>query len=85
MMEDVDEDYVLKTVTIDPHPFHLYSHDCISIHPCMHAATMERMLSMMEDGGKTAREDQYLFLFIKFIMSVVPSINFDYTTEVAIH
>ncbi|KAM7453872.1 hypothetical protein BLSTO_05375 [Blastocystis sp. subtype 1] len=82
MMEDVDEDYVLKTVTIDPHPFHLYSHDCISIHPCMHAATMERMLSMMEDGGKTAREDQYLFLFIKFIMSVVPSINFDYTTEI---
>ena len=62
MMEDVDEDYVLKTVTIDPHPFHLYSHDCISIHPCMHAATMERMLSMMEDGGKTVREDQYLFL-----------------------
>ena len=85
MMEDVDEDYVLKTVTIDPHPFHLYSHDCISIHPGMHAATMERMLSMMEDGGKTVREDQYLFLFIKFIMSVVPSINFDYTTEVAIH
>lgn len=84
MLQDVDKDYVLKTVTIDPHPFHFYNHDCISIHPCMHATTMDRMFSLMEENGKSVDASNYLFLFLKFIMSVVPSINFDYTAEVAL-
>ncbi|KAK8809323.1 hypothetical protein WA171_000907, partial [Blastocystis sp. BT1] len=84
MMKDVDEDYVLRTVTLDPHPFGLVDHTCLSVHPCMHASTMSHMISTMEENGNTMRPDQYLFLFLKFLMSVVPNIHFDYTTEVQV-
>ena len=36
MMKDVDEDYVLRTVTLDPHPFGLVDHTCLSVHPCIY-------------------------------------------------
>lgn len=48
VFEDVAQDYVKKTVTIDPHP-HL-NMNLASIHPCKHASVMKRIIERMGDG-----------------------------------
>jgi len=75
--EDVVEDYRDRTVTIDPHPHSGVSH--ASIHPCQHGATMRRLLVTMMSGGLQPRPEQYMLIFLKFIQSVVPTIQYDYT------
>ena len=87
MMEDVMQDYVNRTVTVEQHP-HLPSEPVqASIHPCRHAAAMKRILDTILDSGVTREEmerrvDTYLFIFLKFIQSVIPTINYDHTIEV---
>uniref|UniRef100_A0A7R9UEJ6 Autophagy-related protein 3 n=1 Tax=Pinguiococcus pyrenoidosus TaxID=172671 RepID=A0A7R9UEJ6_9STRA len=79
--EDIISDYRERTVTIDPHPHTGVPH--VSIHPCQHAATMKRIVQNIVDGGGDApRPDQYIFVFLKFIQSVVPTIDYDYTMQV---
>lgn len=43
---------------------------------------MRRIIECLNDGGKEARTDQYMFIFLKFIQSVIPTIDYDYTMEV---
>lgn len=83
--EDVMADYANKTVTLEAHP-HLPGHgQFASIHPCRHAETM---LHMSQQAAASGREPppvtSYFFLFLKFIASVVPTINFDFTLDVAL-
>lgn len=78
--QDVMQDYAKKTVTIDPHP-HI-SRPFASIHPCQHANAMKKILDTLSECGKVPDVDQYLFIFLKFIQSVVPTIEYDYTMDV---
>lgn len=81
MFEDISQDHARKTVTMEPHPHSALVH--AGIHPCRHAATMKKILSNINvDGEIRCRVDQYLFLFLKFISAVVPTINYDYTMSV---
>jgi ubiquitin-like-conjugating enzyme ATG3 len=85
MLEDIMQDYAEKTVTIENHPHLPRGGPHVSIHPCRHAETMRRIVTMMvnsEGGQKEVRVDQYLFLFLKFIQSVIPTIDYDHTMEV---
>jgi ubiquitin-like-conjugating enzyme ATG3 len=82
VFQDVMQDYAKKTVTIDPHP-HL-SIPCASIHPCQHGPAMQRILKELKDCGKSVTVEAYLFIFLKFIQSVVPTIEYDYTMDVQI-
>ncbi|SAM00514.1 hypothetical protein [Absidia glauca] len=85
VFEDVNQDYVKKTVTIDPHP-HL-NLNLASIHPCKHAEVMKKIIERLGNGvsaglsvqGEEIRVDQYLVIFLKFISSVVPTIDYDHT------
>ncbi len=43
---------------------------------------MKNITSHLTNGGREARVDQYLFIFLKFIQSVVPTIDYDHTIEV---
>jgi ubiquitin-like-conjugating enzyme ATG3 len=79
---DVMQDYAQKTVTIENHPHLSRSH--ASIHPCQHAPAMKRIIDDLEECGKTPSVDQYLFIFLKFIQSVVPTIEYDYTMDVQV-
>ncbi|KAI8824240.1 autophagocytosis protein [Fimicolochytrium jonesii] len=83
IFEDISEDHAQKTVTIEPHPHENVS--MASIHPCKHANVMKKIIDqMMEAGGDEGRElrvDQYLLLFLKFVASVLPTIEYDYTTS----
>ncbi|RLO10258.1 hypothetical protein DYB28_006563 [Aphanomyces astaci] len=81
MLQDIMQDYANKTVTIDPHP-HLQGIPHASIHPCQHGAVMKRIVANLMGGGKEVRSDQYMFIFLKFLQSVIPTIDYDYTIDV---
>lgn len=81
VLEDVSEEHARKTITVDPHP-HL-SVTAASIHPCRHAEVMRKLADrMMKNDGTEFQVDHYFVLFLKFIASVVPTIQYDYTMAV---
>ena len=79
ILEDVHGDYSLKTVTIEQHPHLTAAH--ASIHPCKHADVMKKMVDQLASNGKYVRVDLYLYLFLKFISAVVPTIEYDFTVK----
>lgn len=76
VFEDIILDYARRTVTFEIHPHLGQAH--ASIHPCKHPAAMKRIIMQMK---APPRPDQALFLFLKFIQSVVPTINYDFTLD----
>jgi ubiquitin-like-conjugating enzyme ATG3 len=76
---DVSEDHAKKTVTIDIHP-HL-GIPYANIHPCRHAQVMKKIIDIMIAHNKQPRVDQYLFLFLKFLSAVIPTIEYDFTFD----
>jgi ubiquitin-like-conjugating enzyme ATG3 len=82
IFQDIMQDYAQKTVTIDPHP-HL-SRPHASVHPCQHAPAMLRIVEALKECGDVPSVDQYLFIFLKFIQSVIPTIEYDYTVDVQV-
>ncbi|KAG2482477.1 hypothetical protein HYH03_018584 [Edaphochlamys debaryana] len=81
VMEDVSEEHARKTITVDPLP-HLSGLSAASIHPCRHAEVMKKLVDNLLEAGREFRVQQYLVLFLKFIASVVPTIQYDYTMSV---
>ncbi len=72
-------DYANKTVTFEDHP--KLSMKQLSIHPCNHARAMKRIIdTIIENGGKP-KVDFSLFVFLKFISSVTPTIEYDNTVD----
>ena len=82
MMEDIMQDYISKTATIEAHPHSGEAY--LSIHPCRHAHTMRRLVENMIASGDVPPIELYLFIFIKFISSMIPTIDYDQTMSVAI-
>jgi ubiquitin-like-conjugating enzyme ATG3 len=86
-MEDVVSDYANKTVTVEPH-FHEPSLPVqASIHPCRHSAAMKRIVNSLIDSGLSREEvggrvELYLIYFLKFVQSVIPTIEYDSTVDV---
>lgn len=81
IMEDISADHANKTVTVETHPF--LGVPMLSIHPCKHAHVMKRIIEQMaerEEGkGTPVDVKQYMFIFLKFISSVIPTIEYDFT------
>eukprot|EP00924_Labyrinthula_sp_SR-Ha-C_P009489 snap_masked-scaffold_2-processed-gene-25.30-mRNA-1 protein AED:0.03 eAED:0.03 QI:0/0.5/0.33/1/1/1/3/18/280 len=78
MLEDVMQDYTNKTVTLEKHP-HLSSKiSYATIHPCRHASVMKKIMDRMEKPTV----EQYLFVFLKFLQSVIPTIEYDFTVQI---
>jgi len=80
IFEDISADHANKTVTVESHPH--TGVICASIHPCRHSEVMKRFISRLEESGKHLNVDQYLFLFLKFMSAVIPTIEYDYTQSV---
>lgn len=77
-LEDISADHAQKTVTIDPHPH--TGVPSASIHPCKHGSVMKKLVdSARAQSGEAPSVDSYMFVFLKFIASVVPTIEYDYT------
>eukprot|EP01071_Lankesteria_metandrocarpae_P015103 Lankesteria_metandrocarpae@DN9326_c0_g1_i1.p1 len=80
VVDDIHADYVSKTITIDPHPF--TGVPTVSIHPCKHAAVMQKVVAGWQASGVEPRHDLALFVLLKFISSAVPTIEYDITMDV---
>lgn len=82
MFQDVMSDYVRQTVTIETHPHILGPH--LSIHPCQHAAVMKNIVqNMMSPSSDNAPNvEMYIFIFLKFVSSIIPTIQYDFTMDV---
>ena len=78
--EDVLSEYIAKTVTVDPHP--CTGLRTVSIHPCQHSAMMLKVVKEWQQRGLAIRPDLSLFVFLKFISGVVPTINYDFTMDI---
>ena len=91
MMEDVISDYAHRTVTVENHPHVSGPH--ASIHPCQHGAVMKTIVKNLtidgggDDGGgnnnKGPSVEMYLFIFLKFVSSMIPTISYDFTMDVS--
>lgn len=92
-MEDVMTDYANKTVTMEAHPHLPGPH--ASIHPCKHAKVMKTIVRNLvamtsssssnnnaTDGNEGPSVEMYLFIFLKFVSSIIPTINYDFTMDV---
>jgi ubiquitin-like-conjugating enzyme ATG3 len=83
MYEDVSQDHLNKTVTLEQHP-HLPPPSRLSVHPCRHAEVMKRIMDMVAEDGRELEVYSYLIVFLKFVQSVVPTIEYDYTQQLHI-
>ncbi|KAL9274812.1 Autophagy-related protein [Drosera capensis] len=79
MLEDVNQDYAKKTVTVEDHPHLAGKH--ASVHPCRHADVMKKIIDVLLSRGVEPEVDKYLFLFLKFVASVFPTIEYDNTMD----
>jgi len=78
MYEDVSQDYAKKTVTMESHP-HLPGPPMASVHPCRHAEVMKKIIETVLEGGGELGVHMYLIIFLKFVQSVIPTIDYDHT------
>lgn len=79
VLDDVSQDHARKTVTIEDHPHLSGKH--ASVHPCRHGAVMKKIIDVLLERGVEPEVDKYLFLFLKFVASVIPTIEYDYTMD----
>jgi ubiquitin-like-conjugating enzyme ATG3 len=82
IFEEIMGEYKDKTVTFDRHP-HLDVH-MANIHPCRHADVIKTLVNQAMGNGREIKPDQCLFIFLKFISSVMPALEIDFTTEIEI-
>ena len=80
MYEDISQDHLNKTVTMESHP-HLPPPPRLSIHPCRHAEVMKRIMDTVAEGGGHLEVHMYLMVFLKFVQAVIPTIEYDFTRE----
>lgn len=77
IFEDVTHEHVRNTVTSEAHPHENFR--AMSIHPCRHASVMKKLGDRMVASGKEFTVEHYLVVFLKFITSIIPTIEYDYT------
>jgi len=75
--EDVSPVHARNTITWDEHPNERMR--AASVHPCRHGEVMKKLGDVMQAGGKEFTVDHYLVIFLKFVASVMPTIEYDYT------
>jgi ubiquitin-like-conjugating enzyme ATG3 len=78
MYEDISADHAKKTVTMEQHP-NLPGPNMASVHPCRHADLMKKFIQTVEEGGGELSVHMYLIIFLKFVQTVIPTIEYDFT------
>jgi len=78
--EDIMMEYIDRTVTIEKHPH--TGVKSVSIHPCKHSLLLLKMIENFERAGKKLEVHMSILLFLKFLHSVVPTIQYDFTMDI---
>jgi ubiquitin-like-conjugating enzyme ATG3 len=82
MTEDIMPEYRNKTVTIEPQTSTGIRN--ISVHPCRHSLLLKKMIQNYEEAGKKLEVYMSIVLFLKFLQSVVPTVNYDFGLDIAL-
>lgn len=80
MYEDISVDHLYKTVSLEMHP-HLPIYT-LYIHPCRHAELMKKFITILRNSNNKIKVEHYLFLFLKFVSSIIPGVNYDFTYNI---
>ena len=78
--QDIMVEYIDRTVTIEKHPHKDIK--SVSIHPCKHSLLLKKMIDNFEREGKKLEIYLSILLFLKFLHSVVPTIQYDFTMDI---
>lgn len=76
-------EYANKTVTMEEHP-HLGVKQA-SIHPCRHAEILKNINDTIKEGGGRVGPHKSLFIFLKFMSSIIPTIEYDFTSDLVLN
>lgn len=49
-----------------------------------HAEVMKKIIETVMEGGKELGVHMYLIIFLKFVQSVIPTIDYDHTQNVSL-
>lgn len=77
---DFSKEHLNKTVTFESHPHLPIS--CPTIHPCKHDVAMLKFITMALENKRKVDVSNYLVIFLKFIQSMVPNMEYDFTGTV---
>ncbi len=78
--QDIQKEYIDKSLTIEPFNF-LENVSMATVNPCKHAAVLKSMSDTMRQNGKQVECDISMIIFLKFIASVIPTVEFDNTGD----
>lgn len=81
MKEDVMPEYRNKTCTIEPQTHTGLKN--ISVHPCRHSMLLKKMIQDFQNSGKKLEVCMSVLLFLKFLQSVVPTVQYDFTMDIS--
>ena len=81
MKEDIMPEYRNKTCTIEPQTCTGIKN--ISVHPCRHSLLLKKMIKDFQNSGKKLEIEQSILLFLKFLQSVVPTVQYDFTMDIS--
>ena len=81
MKEDVMPEYRNKTCTIEPQTCTGIKN--ISVHPCRHSQLLKKMIQDFQNSGKKLEVHMSILLFLKFLQSVVPTVQYDFTMDIS--
>lgn len=76
ILEDISQEHSKKTVTVESFPYEKML--MASIHPCFHGNIMKKLLNYQTELSV----DSYLLIFLKFMSTVIPTIEYDYTISI---
>lgn len=82
IFQDVMSDYAHKTVTFETMP--PLNQKQANIHPCKHSEALLKIMGVMRGNGMEVHPHMVLFIFLKFINSIMPTLDFDSTLDVYI-
>lgn len=78
--QDIQKEYLDKTLTIEKFPF-MENTMMPTVHPCKHANVLKTMSDSMRENGQKVNSHFALLIFLKFITSVIPTVEFDLTGD----
>lgn len=48
------------------------------------AQVMKKIMTMIEEDGRELEVHSYMLVFLKFVQAVIPTIEYDYTQQLAV-
>ncbi|KAL4489875.1 hypothetical protein ABPG72_010774 [Tetrahymena utriculariae] len=80
VFEDIVSHYSNKTITFEVMPQTGIIQ--ASLHPCKHSQVIKHMVDNINQSGGSIKSHQCLFVFLKFLQSVIPTIEYDVAGDI---